>query len=317
MESIPANLQGYIIDNLQLGEKIGIGAYGKVIEGKWEGLSVAVKTIHPILYEEANEQEVQGLVSKFLKECENLFLLRHSNIVQFFGICNFDDSPMPGLVMERLDFNLNGLLKQNIVLSYETKSFIIYQIALGLRYLHTRTPPIIHRDLSSKNVVISKSMVAKIVDFGIARAYFPNKTMTKELGVIDFMAPEVFGNSKNTEKIDIFSFGCVTLHTYTEQWPTVQCQPVITDPKTNKNIAISEIDRRKPHMDMLQNNIAVQNETLDLIKSCLENSETKRPSSIEITRHFEKILSSRLKIISAGISGTAPHLKYFEGYEAI
>ena len=107
--------------------------------------------------------------------------IANAHIIQFFGISFTDDSPMPRLVMERLDFNLNEFLNQNIVLSHESKSYILYQIALGIRYLHTCTPPIIHRDLSSKNIAISKSMVAKIVDFGIARAYYPNKTMTKEL----------------------------------------------------------------------------------------------------------------------------------------
>ena len=281
--------------------------HGKIIEAKWEGLSVAVKIIHPILYEQVKEQEVKIQINKFLKECQKLCMLHHSHIVQFFGISFTDDSPMPRLIMERLDFNLNEFLNQNIVLSHESKSYILYQIALGIRYLHTCTPPIIHRDLSSKNIAISKSMVAKIVDFGIACAYYPNKTMTKEFGFLDFMAPEVSAKDKNTEKIDIFSFGCITLHTYTEQWPEVS-EAVTIDHVTNELTANSEIDRQKPHIDMLQNNIAAKKETLDFIKSCLENSGRKRPSSIEVTDHFEKLLPSRLKFISTGIHGTTPHL---------
>ena len=312
---IPPKLKDYIITtNLELNfnNQIGEGAYGTIVEGKWEGLSVAVKIINQNL---CTEQKV----NKFYLECDRLCMLRHTNIVQFFGICNFSNSLMPGLVMERLDFNLNDLLNKNIVLSHETKSYLLYQIALGLRYLHNHTPPIIHRDLSSKNIAISKSMVAKIIDFGIARVFFPNKTMTKEFGTLDFMAPEVYAiHKKATEKIDIFSFGCITLHTYTEQWPKVS-EYSTTDPVTNQVIGISEIDRRKVYIGMLQNNIGVKEDTLGLIKSCLDNNDTRRPSSIEITDHFKEILPSRLKITltGPGTCGTALHLNYYEGYVAI
>lgn len=310
---IPASLKGYVITkNLEVGKEIAKGAYGKIVEGKWEGLSVAIKVLHPILYQQANEQETITQVKKFLAECERLSMLRHLNIVQFFGICIFAGSIMPGLVMERLTCSLNDLLNQNIVISHKTKSFILYQIALGLRYLHTHTPTIIHCDLSSKNIAISKGMEAKIVDFGIARLFFPNITMTRQFGTLDFLAPEILGNSKYTEKIDIFSFGCVTLQTYTQQWPEPIGQQVFMDPVTNQCIFNTEIDRREKYIKILQNNIAIRNETLDLIKCCLHNNEQSRPTSAELADHFEKIAAPMLKVIPTEICEAAhPHLKNY------
>ena len=297
--SINANFKGCTITgkNLKLGDKeIANDAYGNTVEGKWEGSLVAVKKINPILYQELNVQKVK---KEFLSKCEKLSILHHPNIIQFFGIYihSLDDSPVPGLVMEQFDWKLNDLLNQNIVLSHETKSYILYQVALGLRYLHTRTPPVIHYNLSSRSIAISKSMVAKITDSGIAHLFTVGP---------DFMAPEaLFGNSKYTDKTDVFSFGCTMLHTYTEVWP----MKYLHDTATNKHTNTLKID-----IDMLQNNIAVKTEISNLIKTCLENSEQKRPSSTQITDPFEKILSSRLKFISTGIRGTAPHLQYFEGY---
>ena len=89
--------------------------------------------------------------------------LRHPNIVSFFGIYWPPGARAPSLVMERLNCSLNSLLEQNPVLPIETKLSIIHDVALGLRYLHTRTPIIIHRDLSSNNVLISKEWKEKLV----------------------------------------------------------------------------------------------------------------------------------------------------------
>jgi len=100
---IPETLRGYIIPHrkVQLGKYFAQGAYGIVAEAKWESSSVAVKRIQPSLYQQANEQELKTQLDKFLKECEKMCIFRHPNIVQFFGICFFDDgSPMPGLIME-------------------------------------------------------------------------------------------------------------------------------------------------------------------------------------------------------------------------
>ena len=94
---------------------IAIGEYGRITEAKWEGLTVAVKIINSNPYKQVDEEE-------FLKYCEDLSTLRHSNIVQFFGTYPYNP---PGLVMERLYCNLDELLSKNVVLSYATKTLIL------------------------------------------------------------------------------------------------------------------------------------------------------------------------------------------------
>ena len=211
------SLRDFIICNIQLGKQIGRGANGRILEAKWEGAIVAVKEIHSIFIEEISEPEFQALETSFQRECEQSNRLCHPNIVRFLGIYYPPDSRMPSLVMERLLCSLTSLLKQNPVLQIARKLSIIHDVALGLRYLHTRTPIIIHRDLSSNNVLISKGMEGKICDLGTARLVDPKKQrMTKAPGTVDFMPPEALAAGDNMtygRELDVFSFGCVMLHT--------------------------------------------------------------------------------------------------------
>jgi len=99
-----------------------------------------------------------------------------ANIVRFFGIYLAPGVTMPSFVMERLQGSLYDLLKQNpttwpIVknpthIPVEIKLSILHQIGLGLRYLHSRVPPIVCGKLSSKKVLISKGVEAKIACIG-------------------------------------------------------------------------------------------------------------------------------------------------------
>ena len=100
---------------------------------------------------EVSDLEFQSFKRSFLRECEQSSRLRHPNIVRFFGIYHPPGARVPSLVMERLHCSLTSLLESNPVVPIGTKISIIKDVALGLRYLHTRNPPIIHRDLSSNN----------------------------------------------------------------------------------------------------------------------------------------------------------------------
>ena len=118
-----------------------------------------------------------------------IYIYMHPNVVSFFGIYFPPRVRIPNLVMERLHCSLNHLLERNPVIRLDIKMSILHQIGLGLRYLHTRVPPIIHRDLSSNNILISKGMEAKIADLGTIRFLDPsqNSPMSMVSGTQDFM----------------------------------------------------------------------------------------------------------------------------------
>ena len=292
---IPSSLRSCIITDIQLGRVIGGGAHGRILEAKWEGSVVAVKQILAIL-EEVSAQEYAILKSKFLMECDRSNRLRHPNIaVRFFGIYFPPGARLPNLVMERLHCSLNDLLKQKPVIHLDIKTSILHQIGLGLRYLHTRVPPIIHRDLSSKNILISKGMEAKIADLGTIRLLDPNRNspMTIAPGTQDFMPPEVLVNDpeiKYGKELDVFSFGCIMLHTFSQQWPTPS-QHVVTDPVEHKLIARSEIERRAQYLDKVHK--VVEDVMVPLIVSCLENLPFDRPTIMEVCDQLETLVVNR------------------------
>ena len=293
--NIPPSLREFVIDNIHLGKQIGRGANGRILEAKWEGIVVAVKEIHAIFINEVSDEEYLAFKRSFLRECEQSSRLRHPNIVRFFGIYWPPAARAPSLVMERLYCSLTSLLEQNSVLPIETKVSIIYDVALGLRYLHTRIPIIIHRDLSSNNVLVSKGMEGKIGDLGTVRLVDPTKQsrMTKAPGTADFMPPEalaVIDNIRYERELDVFSFGCVMLHTLSHQWPTPS-EPVVTDPATYELKAKSEIERRSRYFDKIP--MSKSDVLIPVIKSCLNNVPKNRISIVTVCDQLQGLVNEQ------------------------
>ena len=290
MTSPLLSLRSNIITDIQLGRVIGGGAHGRILEAKWEGSVVAVKQIHSI-FEEVSAQESEVLRNKFLMECDRSNRIPHPNIVRFFGIYFPPGARIPNLVMERLHCSLNDLLKQNPIINHNIKTSILHQIGLGLRYLHSRDPPIIHCNLSSRNILLSKGMEAKI-----AITQLVNPSRNSPMGMAprtqDFMSPEVLVNNlgvKYGKESDMFSFGCVMLHTFSQQWPTPSQH--ITDNVEHKLIAPSEIERRAQYLDKVPK--VLEDKMVPLIVSCLEDVPADRPTIMEVCDQLETLVVNR------------------------
>ena len=292
-------LRNCLIDSIQIGCEIGRGANGRILEGKWEGIVVAVKEVHSIFMNEVSENDFQYYKGNFLRECEQSSQLRHPNIVRFLGIYNPSGAKVPSLVMERLHCNLTGSLQENPIVPIGIKLSIIHDVALGLRYLHTRNPPIIHRDLSSNNVLLSKGMEGKIGDLGTARLVDAQRQskITKVPGTVDFMPPEALADVANIfygKELDVFSFGCVMLHTLSHEWPTPS-QAVIINPETGiVTGGRSEVERRSQYFERIVGHRSTI--MISLIESCLSNLPKNRPSIVRVCDELESQLANRERI---------------------
>ena len=148
--------------------------------------------------------------------------MRHPHVVQFLGLCFLDGSALPVLVMERLDSSLDELLEDAPGLPLPLKRSLLADVARGLLYLHTRNPPVVHRDLSARNVLLTSSLVAKISDLGNARIVDLRpgqlaRTLTHLPGTHSYMPPEALvEGSRYGPRLDIFSFGHLALFTLTQ-----------------------------------------------------------------------------------------------------
>ena len=197
---------------------------------------------------------------------------------------------MPSLIMERLHCNLTALLEHDPLLPIKTKLSIISDVSLGLRYLHTHTPPIIHGNISSNKILISKAMEGKLGEPATARLV---AAISQSRIAEDFMPPEPFSDvaiDRYGTEVDVFSFGCIMLHTLSHQWPT-PLLPIVTDHVTNILTARSEIERRSSYFERIHKRWS--STMTPLIESCLSNIPRSRISIIKMCDRLDKLVDKK------------------------
>ena len=274
------------------GREVGHGSYAVVKELEYHGLKCVGKKIHGILYESAMPHEKAAMLERFAGECELLAGLHHPCIVQFLGVWYEQGSQLPVLVMEYLHTTLSACLERYGVLPEEISYGILRDVALGLRYLHERSPPIIHRDLSANNVLLTSNMNAKISDLGVAKILnlIPAQmTQTKAPGTPCYMPPEALtAKPKYTSKIDIYSYGVLIIHTLCGRWPFPE-DAFCPDPQNpDTMIPISEVERRAEYLQEIGNDHPL----MTLVRQCLSNAPVQRPEAQAILDRVNTILSA-------------------------
>ena len=160
-----------------------------------------------------------NIAQKYVQECQLMAGLRHPNVTLFLGLCFLPPATLPVLVMERLEGSLDDLLETTPNIPLALKRSILEDVARGLLYLHQRDPPIIHRDLTAKNVLLTSSFAAKITDLGNSRIVNLQpgqlaRTLSRIPGTLAYMPPEALSMaSRYGPSLDIFSFGHLGLFT--------------------------------------------------------------------------------------------------------
>ena len=277
----PYKLTGVGVTDRELGH----GSYATVLELEYMGLKCAGKKIHELLLRQG---DTSYQVRRFEEECRLLSQVRHPNIVQFLGVCFKQRVRAPILVMEFLPTNLTSCIKHYSILPKEISYSILHDVALGLCYLHSQTPAIIHRDLSSNNVLLTHNMTAKISDLGVARILnltpLQISRMTQTPGTPAYMPPEVMvANPKYDTSVDEFSYGILMIHMFSGRWPEPQVGPNRTE--QGKLIPVTEAERREVFLQAIGNDHPLMN----LIQRCITNDPQLRPHASEIVGQLGEI----------------------------
>ena len=198
-----------------------------------------------------------------------------------------DQYRLPVMVMEKMQHSLRSLVENYDNIPLNVKLSILDEVCLGLRYLHSRNPPIVHRDLTPNNILLGGRLEAKITDLGVAKVVRSDnqKTMTKLPGTPDFMPPEalskrpVYGPS-----LDMFAFGGVILNVTTQLWPEPTDRQQL-NPDTDAWEIVPEVKRRQQYLDKMTGGAA---DLKPLVMSCLNDSPKNRPLVAQVSMTIKR-----------------------------
>lgn len=257
-------------ESVEVGRVIGGGGWGSVHSGK---LQVAIKQFFPNILSPHN-------LVRLKREMRMLALIRHPNLLQFIAAVFDEDESIdiqqspPYIITELLDSSLRTAYERKQILSENLKS-IFQDTARALDYLHSRHEPIIHRDVSSANVLLKRlssgMWQAKISDLGSANLAREAYTMNEGSRV--YSAPEAFtfdaeARSKQTltPKIDVYSYGIMLCEVATSTFPDRAQFP-------------SMLERIRHEWPQLH----------PLITSCTQHSHEQRPTMADVLSSLSSI----------------------------
>ncbi|KAL9454592.1 hypothetical protein AB3S75_010067 [Citrus x aurantiifolia] len=208
---------------LTVGTRVGIGFFGEVFRGIWNGTDVAIKVF---LEQDLTAENMED----FCNEISILSRLRHPNVILFLGACT--KPPRLSMITEYMElgslYHLIHLSGQKKKLSWRRKLKMLRDICRGLMCVHRMK--IVHRDLKSANCLVNKHSTVKICDFGLSRIITDSPMRdSSSAGTPEWMAPELIRNEPFTEKCDIFSLGVIMweLCTLNRPWEGVLPERVV------------------------------------------------------------------------------------------
>ncbi|CAF2122303.1 hypothetical protein HID58_009594 [Brassica napus] len=208
---------------LTVGTRVGIGFFGEVFRGVWNGTDVAIKLF---LEQDLTAENMED----FCNEISILSRVRHPNVVLFLGACT--KPPRLSMITEYMElgslYYLIHMSGQKKKLSWHRRLRMLRDICRGLMCIHRMK--VVHRDLKSANCLVDKHWTVKICDFGLSRIMTDeNMKDTSSAGTPEWMAPELIRQEPFTEKCDIFSLGVIMweLSTLRKPWEGVPPEKVI------------------------------------------------------------------------------------------
>ncbi|XP_032982783.1 receptor-interacting serine/threonine-protein kinase 2 isoform X2 [Rhinolophus ferrumequinum] len=268
------------------------GASGTVSSARhadWR-VQVAVKHLHihtPLLDSERND---------VLREAEILHKARFSYILPILGICN--EPEFLGIVTEYMpNGSLNELLHKKTEypdVAWPLRFRILHEIALGVNYLHNMTPPLLHHDLKTQNILLDNEFHVKIADFGLSKwrlmslSQSRNSKSAPEGGTIIYMPPENYEpgqKSRASVKHDIYSYAVITWEVLSRKQPFEE----VTNP-LQIMYSVSQGHRPDTSEESLPFDIPHRALMLSLIEGGWAQNPDERPSFLKCLIELEPVL---------------------------
>nr|XP_043630340.1 probable leucine-rich repeat receptor-like protein kinase At1g35710 [Erigeron canadensis] len=274
-----------VTEDFDLKYCIGTGGYGSVYEAKLpSGMVFALKKLHRF------EAEQPAFDQSFKNEVQVLTNLRHKNIVKLYGFCLHNKCNF--LVYEYMEkgslFCALSNIEFAVQLDWIKRVNIVKQVAHALAYMHHDCiPPIIHRDISSNNILLNSEMEGFVADFGAARLLdCDSSNQTVVSGTLGYIAPELAYSMTVTEKCDVYSFGVVALEAICGKHPGELLSSL--NRSSGKDILLDDVlDPRLPYPtdQLIRTEIA---RVFQLAWACILTDPKSRPTMKIISQEFSR-----------------------------
>ena len=265
----------------------GKGAYGAVYKVSVRGFPCIAKRLHEMLVSShIPVEDKTEMQEKFRKECVMLSKLRHPNVVHFVGVHLGSDGNDVTLLMERLSSDLADFLTLHKDIPLSIKLSILLDVSYGLLYLHTCNPPIIHRDLTARNVLVTFDGQAKIADLGVAKFFDDERprSHTQTPGQMYYMPPEAMKkDAECTQKIDIFSFGHLALYI------TIQEEPKIFDIECSNYTLVPQLNLQTFRREESLKRVGENHCMYSTMNRCLQDRADNRPTTEQLCLKMKEL----------------------------
>ena len=256
------------IDELQLLEIIGSGSIGDVYRGIYRGTEVAIKKLR-------NTYNVE-FIDNFIKEIAIMSELRHPNVLLFMGSCNSNNESGQYIITEYMPRgSLYDILHDSsIILDWELIKTMALDAIKGLEFLHSSSPPVLHGDFKSLNLLVDNKWNLKVADFGLSKLKKNGNQMLFTKTSIAWTAPEVLQGDVYSEKADVYSFSIVLWELMTRSLPYIDINQL--------HLALAIIDGKRP---IISNTWS--NELIQLLNDCWNPEANARPTCKQIRKRIE------------------------------
>ena len=285
------DIQGLEVGAVEEERRAGAGSVFQVTVG---GVQRIAKKLHSNFTNpsQVSAVERENITSKFRNECVVLSKLRHPNIVQFIGVHYGRRGKADlTLIMECVSSDMDKFLEVHPNIPLPLKLSILLDVSYGLVYLHECNPPIVHRDLTARNILITDKCQAKIADLGMAKIVDIQAQLaashTQAPGQMWYMPPEALEEEAAcTPKLDVFSFGHLTLYMANQELPKVYSIKLTAE--IVKQGIVERLKRQKA-LDLVGSDHCLY----PIIADCLYDNPEYRPNTRALNRKLI-ILSSEI-----------------------
>ncbi|GMF30905.1 unnamed protein product [Phytophthora fragariaefolia] len=274
------------LEKITRGKLISQGGYGMVYRGSYRGEVVAIKTLLP------EQRKTLRQINSFLSEIKMMAAMDHPRIVRLIGVAWDSLADLCSVAEYMKGGDLRSFLNHVEYQEHRPHGFdfekarIALHVAHSLTYLHSLDPLVLHRDLKSKNILLTENIEAKITDFGVSRES-SDRTMTAGVGTSLWMAPEVMMGERYGSSADIFSFGVVLSELDSHMLPYAETKETDSGRMIPDTALLQLVSVGLLRIEFSSN---APQSLIDLAHACVDLDPEARPTAGEVLYRLQLIM---------------------------